>query len=95
MNDDSNMKDTGDIIIPKDKIRKVGSEQVEILDADRPNEPKHPFGPGGFSFKNVKVISGGPFVFLLPLLIPLILVVMIVAFIPMMLFGRKIIMKRR
>ena len=83
------MNDSNDIIIPKDKIRKVGAEQVEILDAGQPSEPKDPFGAASFGFKNVKVISGGPFVFLLPLLLPLILLIMIVAFIPMMFFGKR------
>ena len=88
------MNDPNDIIIPKDKVRKVGVEQVEILDAGEPNQPKNPFGPGGFAFKNVKVISSGPFVFLLPLLIPLLILIMIVVFIPMMIFGKRIVARR-
>ena len=77
-----------DILIPKEHVRKVDAEKVEILDAGETRSSKNPFEGTPFQFKNIKVISSGPLVFLLPILLPLILLLMLVLFIPLMIFGR-------
>jgi hypothetical protein len=82
--------DPRDILIPKEQVRKVGADKVEILGGDESAGPsaRNPFEGTPFQFKNIKVISGGPLVFLLPILIPLILLAMLIALFPLLLFGR-------
>ena len=79
-----------DILIPKEKVRKVSDEKVEILgEEDGPGaRSRNPFEGTPFQMKNFKVISGGPLVFLLPILIPLILIAMLIALFPLLIFGR-------
>jgi hypothetical protein len=77
------------IEIPKENVRRVNPDQVEILDGPSA-EPQNPFA--GMAAKNFKVITGGPLIFLAPLLIPLFLLLMLVLFVPLMigfsLFGK-------
>lgn len=82
--------DPRDILIPKEKVRKIGDEKVEILgEGDGFGaRSRNPFENTPFQMKNFKVISGGPLVFLLPILIPLILLVMLIALVPLLVFGR-------
>jgi hypothetical protein len=74
------------ITIPKEQVRKVSPEQVEVL--GQHDERSEDFAPG-FEFKNVKVktIQGGPLLYLAPLLLPLFLIIAVVMLIPLMILG--------
>ncbi len=79
------------IEIPKENVRKVNPDQVEILDGPSA-EPQNPFA--GMAAKNFKVITSGPLVLLAPLLIPLFLVLILVVMVPLFLifslFGKRV-----
>ena len=77
-------------------MKKIDASQIEVL--DRTGESLTPkSGAEGFrSWGGVRVIQGGPLLWLIvPLLLPLILGLFLLVLVPMMIFGRKMPWPRR